>query len=255
MAHRLADLSGVAILKHFREVIRVDNKPGKGVFDPVTLADREAETVIREALTVAWPDHGIIGEEFGTTNEGADYCWVIDPIDGTRAFIMGYPDWGTLIGLMHKGEPVLGVMNQPFTSERFWSQAGVSSYLGQDGIQVLKTRDCTLLENALLSTTSPDFFEPGFELDSFMALKGQVQMCRYGGDCYAYSMLAAGHIDLVVEAGLNIYDIMPLIPIIEGAGGVVTDWTGGSATQGGRVLAAGTEALHAQALKVLASQA
>ena len=250
-AHRLADLSAREVLKHFRMPTAVENKGGEAAFDPVTVADRAAERVIRDAVGAAWPGHGVIGEEFADTGADARYRWIIDPIDGTRAYIMGYPLWGTLIGLMDGAQPLLGMMNQPFTGERFWGAGGQARYAGPDGERDLRTRPCESLGAAILSTTHPDLFAPGFERERFETLAGQVRMSRYGGDCYAYCLLAAGHVDLVVEAGLQPFDIVALIPIIERAGGRITNWQGGPATEGGRIVAAGDARLHEAALAVL----
>jgi myo-inositol-1(or 4)-monophosphatase len=252
-AHELADLSAAVIRPKFRRPLAVANKAGKHAFDPVTAADRSAERVIRNAIKARWPEHGLIGEELGTLREGARFKWVVDPIDGTRAFIMGSPLWGTLIGLLDGTEPVLGLMNQPFTGERFWS-GPTSAYLrhGDGKPRRLKTRQCPRLADAILSTTHPDLFERGGEADAFASLRGKARMTRYGGDCYAYCLLAAGFVDVVAEAGLKAFDIAPLIPIIERAGGRVTGWDGGPAAAGGRVLATGDARLHDEALKVLA---
>lgn len=250
-AHRLANMSGNAILPLFRRAPHVDNKSQRGRFDPVTTADRAAEKAIRAAIAEAWPDHGIRGEEFGTEAPDAEFCWLIDPIDGTRSFIMGLPTWGTLIGLLHEGEPLLGIMNQPFTGERYWSDRRQSQMRGPDGECALATRSCATLDDALLACTSPGMFTRGYEQDRFGALSAAVRLGRFGTDCYAYCQLAAGHIDLVVEADLQAYDIAPLIPIVERAGGRVTTWEGESATEGGRIVASGDPRLHDAALKVL----
>ena len=253
-AHTLADASGEVILRHFRRHGDIEDKAEAGVFDPVTAADRAAEDIIRRELQAAYPDHGIIGEEFGRIGEDRDYCWYLDPIDGTRAFIVGFPVWGTLIGLTKAARPELGLMNQPFTGERYWNSKKGSHYRGPDGEQLIQTRACDTLDKAVLSTTSPDLFVPGAENDAFSRLKDRVRMTRYGADCYAYCRLAAGDIDLVAETGLNAYDILALIPIIESAGGRITSWDGGSAIAGGQILASGDPDLHEEALKLLATE-
>ena len=263
-AQNLADQSARAILPHFRKVIAVDNKAGGNpihgevaagtlAFDPVTAADRAAERVIAKAVSRAFPDHGLVGEEYGTRSAAARFRWVVDPIDGTRSFIMGYPMWGSLIGLLDGESPILGLMDQPYTRERFWS-AGSGAYLkvGDSKARRVATRPCSKLADATFSTTDPDLFAPGDEAAGFAGLKSRARMTRYGGDCYAYAMLAAGFVDVVAEAGLKPHDIVALIPIIEGAGGRITTWDGGPATQGGRILAAGDPRLHAEALRVLA---
>jgi histidinol phosphatase-like enzyme (inositol monophosphatase family) len=250
-AHTLADASGGAIRPYFRSTLSVTNKAANGAFDPVTAADQGAERVIAAAVAGRWPDHGFVGEEHGTTQPHARFRWVVDPIDGTRAFIMGSPLWGTLIGLLDAGAPVLGLMDQPFTRERFWSGAEAAYMRTADGEQRISTRPCGRLADAIFSTTHPDLFEAGDEAEAFARLKGQVRMTRYGGDCYGYCLLAAGFVDLVVEAGLKPYDIVALIPIIERAGGRITTWDGKPATAGGRIIAAGDARLHEAAMAVL----
>ena len=248
-AHALADRAGAVILPHFRTEQAVDHKGGN-LFDPVTAADRDAESAIRAELAKLYPSHGILGEEFGAQDGEEDYCWVIDPIDGTRSFILGLPVWGTLIGLTRGGAPLLGLMDQPFTNERFWSGEKESFFRRNGAAKAIRTRDCPSLGEALLATTSTDFFTAD-EQDRFAALTETVRLRRFGGDCYNYCLLAMGHIDLVAEAGLKPFDILPLIPIIERAGGVVTDWNGGDARAGGAVLAAGDPRTHAAALESL----
>jgi histidinol-phosphatase len=216
------------------------------------VADRAAETAIREALAGAYPAHGIIGEEFGSVRSDADYCWVIDPIDGTRAFILGLPLWGTLIGLTQGGSPLLGLMDQPFTHERFWSGESESLFRHDGTTKTMRTRACSHLGQALLATTTTDYFTTEEEHNRFGNLTRAVRLRRFGGDCYNYCLLAMGHIDLVVEAGLKPYDILPLMPIVERAGGIVTTWEGGDPRDGGRIIAAGDRRLHEAAVKILA---
>ncbi|HWB45518.1 MAG TPA: histidinol-phosphatase [Hyphomicrobiaceae bacterium] len=251
-AHRLADASAEAITPFFRTSLTVQNKSAAGAYDPVTEADRQAEDAMRALIMANYPGHGIVGEEGGETPGEGRYRWMIDPIDGTRAFIMGSPLWGTLIGLIEDGKPILGVMNQPFTRERFWAVQG-QAYLrvGDGEARRLKTRACSDLAKVTLTTTHPDLFSHPAETEAFQALKSRATLTRYGGDCYGYCLLAAGYVDLVVEAGLKPYDVAALIPIIEGAGGVITDWQGEPALSGGRIVAAGDPRVHAQALKVL----
>jgi histidinol phosphatase-like enzyme (inositol monophosphatase family) len=253
LAHELADLSGNALRRHFRRNLAVTNKAVGPDFDPVTEADRNAERIMRKAIARAFPEHGIFGEEFEPVSGTGRYEWILDPIDGTRAFMMGSPLWGTLIGLTDGGRPVLGVMNQPFTGERFWAAAGGARMRGPDArSRRLRTRASAKLEEAVLTSTHPDLFVGSFERERFAALKSRVLMTRFGGDCYGYCLLAAGFVDLIVEAGLKPYDVRALIPIIENAGGIITTWEGGPALNGGRIIAAGDARLHRQALRILA---
>jgi myo-inositol-1(or 4)-monophosphatase len=252
-AHELANISGKAILPYFRKPGTVVNKAATGGFDPVTAADRAAERAIRKAVARDFPDHGVVGEEFGETSGTSSYRWLIDPIDGTRTFIMGSPLWGTLIGLLDGERPVLGMMNQPFTGERFWADGSAAHRSGPEGrSRRMRTRACATLADAILTTTHPDMFADAADGRRFHDLKSRVRMTRYGGDCYGYCLLAAGFVDLIVEAQLKTYDIVPLIPIIEGAGGIVSSWDGGSPLNGGRIIAAGDRRVHAQALAIVA---
>lgn len=252
-AHALADRAAAAILPYFREPLTIDNKDSDGGFDPVTAADRAAEEAIAAHLAEVFPDHGLEGEEFGTRRPGARYRWVVDPIDGTRAFITGSPMWGILIGLLEERVPRLGLLEQPFTGERFWSD-GAQSFARRHGGEprLLRTRPCPRLAEAVLMTTDPLLFSGEAELRAFADVRAQARMTRYGGDCYAYALLASGFVDVIIESGLKPYDIVALIPIIEAAGGRVTDWSGGSAAAGGRILATGDPALHDEALAILA---
>ncbi len=253
LAHLLADRAGEVILPQFRRKIAVANKAQAGAYDPVTVADRRAERAISRLIAEHFPDHGITGEEHGTARAEARFHWVIDPIDGTRAFITGSPLWGTLIGLLDGGTPILGLMDQPFTKERAWSGANASFARDGDGAaRRIKTRACRDLTSAVLMTTSPEMFAKGAESERFQRLQAKARMTRFGGDCYAYVLLAHGFVDLVVEAGLQSYDVVALIPIIERAGGRMTTWDGQPATNGGRIVAAGDPRLHAQILETLA---
>jgi myo-inositol-1(or 4)-monophosphatase len=247
----LAQASGDVILPFFRSTLSVGDKTAGQGFDPVTEADRAAEMIIRKRIRQMFPEHGIIGEEFPPERPGAEYQWVIDPIDGTRAFICGLPIWGTLVGLMRGGAPVYGLMAQPFLKERFIGDGSRAFMRSAAGERPLRTRRCASLAEAMLATTSPKLFA-GEDLAAYERAEAAVRQARYGTDCYAYAMLAAGNIDLVIESGLKPYDIVALIPIIEGAGGVITNWQGGSAAGGGRILAAGDRRVHEQALALLA---
>ncbi len=246
----LADAAGEAILPFFRTSLTIENKPGKRGFDPVTAADRAAELAMRELIHRNFPDHGIIGEEFSAERPDAEYVWVLDPIDGTKSFISGMPAWGTLIALARFGEPVFGMMNQPFTRERFSGDGGAAHYRGPDDERDLRVRPCAAIGDAMLYTTSPRLMSDE-DRSHFSRVEDAVRLSRYGGDCYAYCMLAGGHIDLVIETELKSHDVLPLIPIIAGAGGIVTTWEGGPAHAGGRIVAAGDKRVHEAALEVL----
>jgi myo-inositol-1(or 4)-monophosphatase len=246
----LATVAGDAILPFFRTVLSVENKKLKGTFDPVTAADRAAETAMRALIRKHFPAHGIIGEEFEDVDSDGPYTWVLDPIDGTKSFIAGMPVWGTLIGLCKDEAPVYGMMAQPFIGERFTGDGASAKYRGPAGERKLMTRKCAALGDALLFTTSPHLFKPK-ERERYDRIEQGARLARYGGDCYAYCMVAAGTVDLVVEAGLDAYDIMPLIPIIEGAGGIVTNWQGDNAAEGGQIVAAGDKRVHQAALELL----
>lgn len=247
---QLAAASGETVLPFFRTALAVDNKKSGG-FDPVTAADRAAEQAMRTLIRQHFPDHGIVGEEYGADRSDAEYVWVLDPIDGTKSFITGMVAWGTLIGLMRFGEPVFGMMNQPFTREKFSGDGGAAHYRGPAGNRDLRVRDCASLSDAILSTTSPLLMNKA-DRAAFGRLEHKVKLSRYGGDCYAYGMLAAGLIDLVVETEIKPHDIVPLIPIVTGAGGIVTTWENGPAQGGGRIVVAGDKRVHKAALEVLA---
>ncbi len=247
-----AEIAAAVTLPRFRQGIAVDNKWAVG-FDPVTEADREAERVIRELIGARFPDHAILGEEWDDKPGSAPFSWIIDPIDGTRAFITGVPVWGTLVGLTLEGRAVAGLMAQPFTGEIYLSLPGEAGYYRGDQHLPLRTSPVTELSKAKLTTTSPDLFlRPGRDLTrQWNAISSKVLTTRYGLDCYGYALMAAGHIDLVVEAGLKNVDICPLIPLIQNAGGVITTWDGGPAEQGGNCVAAATPELHAAAMALL----
>jgi myo-inositol-1(or 4)-monophosphatase len=255
---RLADISGDAIMPFFRSSIGAQNKAKSGAFDPVTEADRGAEAAMRRQIEAQFPGHGIVGEEFGAIREDAAYVWVLDPIDGTKSFISGLPLWGTLIGLKHNGRPCYGMMHQPFTRERFFGDGAASWWTGPSHRigqgqerRRLRTRSCAEISEATVMTTSPRLIRPE-NLAAYERVENAARLPRFGGDCYAYCALASGHVDLVIEDGLNPYDIVALIPIVEGAGGIVTTWDGGDAAEGGSIIAAGDKLVHEQAMKLLA---
>ena len=239
--------AGNRTLLYFRNSLRVEAKEASG-FDPVTLADRECELFLRREITRTWPSHGIIGEEYDDLTKGK-YSWAID---GTRAFISGLLHWGVLLALCEDGKPILGVMYQPFTGELFVGEPGSAWYQQSDKKQTLETRKNVSIASATLMTTDPRLFRESEENAAYQRLETSVRLARYGGDCYQYAMLAMGTVDLVCETRLKIWDIHALIPLVRNSGGVITDWNGGDPTSGGRILASGSERLHAEALKALA---
>ncbi len=247
---RLADAAKKETLSRFRTGTSVTNKLASG-FDPVTEADRAAELAIRDLVTAAFPDHGMLGEEHESFGLDKEHVWVIDPIDGTRAFISGVPVWGTLIGFYRDGRGHMGMMDQPFTGERYFADGAASWYRGPEGERQIRVRDCASLSDAVLFTTSPHIFE-GADLARYRSIEEKVRLFRYGVDCYAYALLAGGHIDLVIENNLKPYDVGALIPLIEQAGGIITTWDGGRPEQGGHIIAAGCRAVYEQARALLA---
>lgn len=246
---QLATASGDTILPFFRTALAVENKKTAG-FDPVTAADRAAENAMRALIRKHFPAHGILGEEYGSERADAEYVWVLDPIDGTKSFIAGMVAWGTLIGLSRFGEPVFGMMHQPFTRERFSGDGGAARYRGPAGNRDLRVRACEALSDAVLFTTSPLLMSKP-DRAAFARVEDKVKLSRYGGDCYAYCMLAAGQIDLIIETELKPHDVVALIPIITGAGGIVTTWDNGPPQDGGRIVVAGDRRIHAAALALL----
>ncbi|OYR07451.1 histidinol-phosphatase [Brucella thiophenivorans] len=247
----VARAAAAETLPRFRQFNEIDNKYTSG-FDPVTEADRAAERAIHAVIGREFPEHGILGEEYGPENIDRSHVWVIDPIDGTRAFISGLPVWGTLVGLTVDGDAKAGMMSQSFTGELFYSD-GEGAYLARDGVeQRLSVRSQAKLEDATMFTTTPSLFK-GELRKGFDSLENSVRLSRYGVDCYAFAMLAGGFADIVVEAGLQPYDIVALIPIIEQAGGVVTQRDGGPAEKGGDIVAAASIELHQAALELINS--
>ena len=246
----LAAVSGETILPFFRTALSIQDKGGSRGFDPVTAADQAAEDAMRALIRRTFPSHGIVGEEFGAERPDAEYVWVLDPIDGTKSFISGMPMWGTLIALMRGGEPVFGTMNQPYTRERFFGDGAAATCRGPSGQRTLRTRPCERMSDAVVFTTSPRLMNEA-DRRTFAKVEDAARLSRYGGDCYAYCMLAAGHIDLVIETELKPHDVMALVPIVRGAGGVITTWEDASPNRGGRIIAAGDKRLHAAALKML----
>jgi histidinol phosphatase-like enzyme (inositol monophosphatase family) len=249
-AHRLADAAAAVVRPYFRAPIAVDHKADTS---PVTVADREAEQAMRALIRATYPEHGIEGEEFGLERADAPFVWCLDPIDGTKSFITGRPLFGTLISLLHDGRPLLGIIDQCILNERWVGAAGAASSWNGAAI---RTRACAELAQAVLYTTTPHMFAEPAARAAFERVVQAVRLPMYGGDCYAYGLLAMGFADLVVEADLDGHDFMALVPVIEGAGGIITDWQGRPLTTAsdGRVVAAGDARLHAAALALLADE-
>ncbi|MGD9915184.1 MAG: histidinol-phosphatase [Rhizobiaceae bacterium] len=246
----IAAAAAAETLPRFRQRSEIVNKLERG-FDPVTGADREAERAIRALINRQFPDHGILGEEFGGERLDAKHVWVIDPVDGTRAFISGLPTWGTLVGVLEDGDAVAGLMAQPFTGELYFADRNGSHYEGPGGRCELAVSRVTELKDATIFTTTPALFQ-GDARRRYDALEAQVKLARYGTDCYGFAMVAAGHAEIVVDPGLQPYDIVALIPIIERAGGIVTTFDGKPAETGGDIIAAATPELHQAAMRLLA---
>jgi len=250
VAHALADAARPIALQYFRKSDQgLENKLDRG-FDPVTIADKSIECEMRRILKARRPDDGIMGEEYDDVAGTTGLTWVLDPIDGTRAFISGTPTWGVLIGLDAGQGPILGVVDQPFTDERFAGGFGLASWRHKGQIHDIAVRDCAKLSEAVLFTTFPEVGTPS-EGDAFHKVAKQCKLTRYGTDCYAYALLAAGQIDLVIEAGLNAFDIQGPMAVIQNAGGIVSNWQGGPAHMGGQIIAAGDARVHAAALDFL----
>jgi inositol-phosphate phosphatase/L-galactose 1-phosphate phosphatase/histidinol-phosphatase len=233
-ACQLADAAGEKILPYFRSNLVIDLKPDE---TPVTAADREAEVTMRQLINQYYPNHGIFGEEYGLENSDSEFLWVLDPIDGTRAFVAGKPIFGTLIALLQDGIPIIGIIDQPFLKERWIGISGTNTTLNGNPVS---TRDCPAISDAILNATSPDMFDD-ISGARFQTLSNMCQSTQYGGDCYGYALLASGFIDLVVESDLKPYDFCALIPVIEGAGGRICDWDGDvlNLQSSGHIIAAG----------------
>ena len=243
----MADAAGALIRPYFRTALAVEDKPD---LSPVTAADRAAEQAMREMIERRFPTHGILGEEFGRVREGAEFVWVLDPIDGTKSFISGVPLFGTLIALSRAGKPILGVIDQPISRERWLGAEGRATTLNGSPV---RCRACAKLGAATLFATTPDMF-CGADAAGFARVSAQAKLVRFGADCYAYGLVATGFVDLVLEASLKPYDFSAIVPVVEGAGGVASDWRGeplGLASDG-RVLVAGDRRAHGQALALLA---
>lgn len=248
-ANAVADAARVETLRHFRaEGLEAESKAA--AFDPVTVADRAAETAMRAVLAERRPDDGILGEEFARREGSTGLTWVIDPIDGTRGYMSGTPTWGVLVAVSDAAGPRFGIVDQPYIGERFLGGFGRAECMGPLGRRVLRTRDARPLSGATVFTTFPEI---GTEVEraAFAAVSARARLTRYGMDCYAYALVAAGQVDLVIETGLQPYDVHAPMAVVEAAGGIVTDWTGGSPRDGGRVIAAANAEIHAEALAIL----
>ena len=250
-AGKAAKAAGAVTLPYFRANVAVENKLSNGKFDPVTEADKAAERVIRDELAKEFPTHGIYGEEYGYTS-GNGLTWVIDPIDGTRAFMSGMLHWGVLLALFDGETPIVGAMYQPYTDELFLGDCDQAEMIRGSTRRILKTSVCETLGDAVLASTGVEWFEQDDRLN-FERLKSNVKLCRFGGDCYLYGAVALGTVDIGTDASLNPYDIQALIPIVQGAGGVVTTYDGSNPSMGGAVVATANEVLHELALERLNS--
>ena len=255
--HFLEDLieqAGEIPLRYFRSGLAVTDKRGKGKsFDPVTRADRETEEFIRARIAAEFPGHTIIGEEFGTTQGTDSLTWLIDPIDGTRGFISGTPMWGVLAGLKQGDQCLAGAMRQPYTGETWIGDGRAAHFISRRQRSRITVREQVRLAEAIVCCTHPAMYPTNEAREKFMRVVAECRFSRYGTECLGYGMLACGYVDLVIEGGLSAYDIMPLIPIVEGAGGVITDWQGNAALNGGLIVAATSKQLHEEVLEYLGS--
>lgn len=248
----LARASETEILPYFRQNTVVEVKPHVD-WDPVTEGDRAGERIIRKMIEGRFPDHGINGEEYGVKEGKSGFTWVLDPIDGTRSFVCGIPTWATLIALYFEGKPVIGVMNQPFVDDLFYGnpEGAWNNYRG--AIEPIRTRKDAKLPDVIAGTTAPELYRSERDQRAFQNLRKAVKLMRYGGDAYFYSVLAAGHLDIALDSGLQAYDIGALIPIIKGAGGAVGSWSGSTPSEGGNIICAGSEGLLEAAIAVMKS--
>lgn len=250
-AHAVADAARPETLRHFRRGIAADDKGPEGRYDPVTEGDRAAERAMREVLARLRPEDGILGEEYGNRPGTSGLTWVLDPIDGTRGYLCGTPTWGVLVSVADGRGPLYGLIDQPYTGERFEGGFGLARLVGPHGERALQTAAPRPLAEARLLTTFPEIGTPA-ERAAFGRVAERVRLVRYGMDCYGYALLALGQVDLVIEAGLQPYDVQAPIAVVTAAGGVATDWEGRPAHGGGRLLAAANPAIHAEALALLA---
>ena len=253
LAERLADAAGEIARHYFRGAIEIERKDDES---PVTVADREAEAAMRALIAESYPGHGVIGEEHGSEHAGAEYVWVLDPIDGTKRFISGHVQFGVLVALLRNGAPILGVIDMPAMGERWIGAAGRPTiHQDRDGTREARVRPCAELGQATLFATSPHMF-PGADFEAFERVRERVKLPLYGGECYAYGLLALGFADLTIEATMGVYDYLPLVAVVAGAGGTITDWAGRplGLESDGRVLAAGDARAHAAAMELLNAQ-
>jgi histidinol phosphatase-like enzyme (inositol monophosphatase family) len=250
LAERLADAAGEIARGYFRQAIEIEHKDDE---TPVTIADREAEAAMRALIAESFPDHGVVGEEQAATRPDAEYVWVLDPIDGTKRFISGHVQFGALIALLRDGVPILGVIDMPAMGERWIGAAGRPTvHRDSGGTREAHVRPCADLREASLFATSPHMF-PGADFETFERVRGRVKLPLYGAECYAYGLLALGFADLAIEADMGVYDYLPLVAVVEGAGGIITDWAGRplGLESDGRVLAAGDKRAHTAAMALL----
>jgi myo-inositol-1(or 4)-monophosphatase len=251
-AHKLADIAGEVIRPYFRQQIPVTDKGAANAqFDPVTIADKSAEEAMRAVIERERPQDGIIGEEHGEKASSSGLTWVLDPVDGTRAFITGRHEWGSLIALEKNGHAVLGILDQPVLRERFLGVNGEAELITNGVRTRLRARPCPDISEAVLCATHPDAYFSQDEQAALRRVQRAVRMSRFGGDCYIFGTLALGFVDLIVESTFHRWDVAALIPVVEGAGGIITDWSGNSCAHGGQILAAGDARIHAQAIKLL----
>jgi len=249
----LAEASSKAILPHFRQAMDIENKDVEA-FDPVTIADRSGEACMRRMIEERFPDHGIIGEEYGCKVSRSGYSWVLDPIDGTKSFIIGFPAWATLIGLMYEDRPLIGLMSQPYVGETFIGSCGGGTFhIRSNRKTLLRATQGRTLASATAGTIGPERFKTRAQLNGLSSLSASVRMMRYGGDAYFYCLLASGLLDIAFDAELQPYDVIPLIPIVEGAGGVICTWQMGDASSGGNIISASSEALLVEAVDAIRS--
>jgi histidinol phosphatase-like enzyme (inositol monophosphatase family) len=252
-AGRLADASGAVIRPFFRQRIAVAHKPGMRIFDPVTEADKGGERAIRAIIERDRPEDGILGEEYGEKPGRNGLRWVLDPVDGTRAFITGRHEWGSLIALEENEVPVLGILDQPVLGERYLAVNGRSVLLEGETRTPLKVRECADIKDAILCATDPSAYFSPEQQAAFGRVQAAVRMTRFGGDCYLFAALALGFVDIIIEAGFNRWDVAALIPLVENADGVMTSWSGGDCRDGKTILACGDRRIHEEAIKLLKS--